>query len=219
MKKIDEDETVAEPAPEPAPNAMQMVNLIGNVVDQKPSEFATTFDQIMKDRITQKIADRKAELSRDAFATAPVAGDEDDEPEEPDEEPEVKEPDENGNGEPIEEPDEEEYPIDDTEKEQPPPETAKTEEVEPINELGAKILGKYVKGASDSARQLSYGAGLGVGGASKQGAGRTNINTAFKRFDKSEKRQTGINRASDRLVKLAVKEDMSNADKKKVSST
>jgi hypothetical protein len=130
MKKIVEDETVAEPAPEPAPNAYQMVNLLGNVVDQKPSEFATTFDQIMKDRIAQKVADRKAELARDAFATAP-AGDEDepeaDEPEEPKEEPEVKEPDENG--EPIEEPDEEDFPIDDdAEEEQPPPETAKEEE-------------------------------------------------------------------------------------------
>lgn len=125
MKKIDEDETVAEPASEPAPNAYQMVDLIGNVVDQKPSEFATTFDQIMKDRITQKVADRKAELTRDAFATAP-AGDED-EDDEPEEEPEVKEPDENG--EPVEEPDEEDDPIDDTEEEQPPPELAKTEDM------------------------------------------------------------------------------------------
>jgi hypothetical protein len=218
MKKIDEDETVAEPAPEPAPNAYQMVNLLGNVVDQKPSEFATTFDQIMKDRIAQKVADRKAELTRDAFATAP-AGDEDDEqeePEEPKEEPEVKEPDENG--EPIEEPDEEDFPIDDdAEEEQLPPELAKakTEEVEPVNELSKKILGPYIKRASRDARYASYGAGLGVGGSTKMGKYRTNIDTAHKRFDKSEKRQKGIDMATDRLTK----EDMSQADKKKVSTT
>jgi hypothetical protein len=210
--KINEDETVAEPAPEPAPNAYQMVNLIGNVVDQKPSEFATTFDQIMKDRITQKIADRKAELSRDAFATAP-AGDEDDEDDEPEEEPEVKEPDENGNGEPIEEPDEKEFPIDDTEEEQPPPETAKTEETEPLDELSKKILGPYIKRASRDARHAAFGAGLGLGGSTKTGKYRTNVNTAHKRFEKSEKRQTGIDRATDRLAKE--EEELTTNSKKK----
>jgi hypothetical protein len=135
MKKIVEDETVAEPAPEPAPNAYQMVNLLGNVIDQKPSEFATTFDQIMKDRIAQKVADRKAELTRDAFATAP-AGDAEPEADEPPrtpirqpaphEQPEADEPEEPDE---IEEPDES-FPMDDdTEEEQPPPETAKTEDM------------------------------------------------------------------------------------------
>ena len=127
MKKINEDETVAEPATEPAPNAYQMVSLIGNVVDQKPSEFATTFDQLMKDRITQKIADRKVEMARDAFSVARLLMAMNPRNDEPEEEPEVQEPDENG--EPVEEPEEEDEPIDDTEEEQPPPELAQAEDM------------------------------------------------------------------------------------------
>ncbi len=51
-------------------------DLIKNLVDQKPSEFASTFDQLIKDRISQKVADKKVELSSTLFGSPEAVDDE-----------------------------------------------------------------------------------------------------------------------------------------------
>ncbi|HYT45414.1 MAG TPA: hypothetical protein VEP90_24005 [Methylomirabilota bacterium] len=51
-------------------------DLIKNLVDQKPNEFASTFDQLVKDRISQKVADTKVQLSSTLFGSPEAVDDE-----------------------------------------------------------------------------------------------------------------------------------------------
>src|SRR3990172_2277183 len=45
----------------------ELDSLIQNLVDEKPSEFAQTFDSLLKDRIGDLVANRKLELSQAVF--------------------------------------------------------------------------------------------------------------------------------------------------------
>jgi hypothetical protein len=52
-----------------------VTDLINHSVDKKPSEFASTFDEFIKDRVATAIANKKVELSQALFG-APEVDDE-----------------------------------------------------------------------------------------------------------------------------------------------
>ena len=55
-----------------------VTDLIHQSVDDKPSEFATTFDELIKDRVAAAVAGKKVELAQRLFGNPEL----DDEPEE-----------------------------------------------------------------------------------------------------------------------------------------
>lgn len=60
------------------------IDLIKNVVDQKPAEFAQSFQDRIRDIISGKVADRKVQLAQTLFGQAPQLPDDEKSPDEGD---------------------------------------------------------------------------------------------------------------------------------------
>ena len=58
-----------------------VTDLINQSVDEKPSEFADTFDELIKDRVAAAIAQKKLDLSQALFGAPEIVDDEEEQPE------------------------------------------------------------------------------------------------------------------------------------------
>jgi hypothetical protein len=78
-----------------------VTDLIHQTVDEKPSEFASTFDELIKDRVAAAVANKKLELTQALFG-APELDDEEPESEDRDEETPTEDENEDGDEETTE---------------------------------------------------------------------------------------------------------------------
>ncbi len=158
-------------------NEVQQVetsDLVRNVVDKTPSEFASTFDALLKDRIAQKVADKKLELSQSLFG-APETGESDEE---------------------IEAVDDDSVASDDTDETEEASDEETTEEETEINELSRGTVHRYAVKSAEHQVDLNDKA-IMVGNSGKPSAARdAKLDPLEKTFNK---RDRGLKLANKRL--------------------